>query len=139
MSMTPNLDVANSARAAARIIRARHLLEIAGSTTSVHETLAAATTDAGRPLLRLTLRQLLMAQPGWGEHRAAAVLRKVLQVSGATSIATRKLTVSWVLDSRAGGRRFMALCDAITAKDSAPWPGFPFAPRPARATTETAQ
>lgn len=130
MTFTPSLDVANEARAKARFVRAARLYSLANGSTTVVETIAAATDDAGRPLLRLTLRQLLLAQKGWGEQRTAHVIGRTLSVIGAPETPTRKLTVAWLIDPRSGGRRIMAFCDALSAKDGPPWPGFPFAPHP---------
>lgn len=42
----------------------------------------------------------------------------------------KTLTIGWVHDPRAGGRRWFALRDALRPRDEPPWPGFPWAPPP---------
>lgn len=125
----PPLTVANSARHAAARQRAAALIAVADkdNTTDVREVILAACTQQGRPLTRITLRQLLLAQPGWGPDRTSKALEQMLTTLGQPEVNQRKLTIAWLLDKRAGGRRFMAFCDALYPRASAPWPGFPFA------------
>ena len=129
MNTTPPLETANSARAIANQMRAAELIAVAESRQTIHDVITHAATQQGRPLLRITLRQLLLAQPGWGEQRTTATLKKLASPIGQAAPPLRKLTIAWLLDQRSGGRRFMAFCDTFSAKSAAPWPGFPFAPR----------
>jgi hypothetical protein len=126
----PPLSTANSARHAAARHRGAALVAVAGGESTVRDVILAACTEDGKPLTRVTLRQLLMAQPGWGPDRAAKALEHTLTTLGNPEVNQRKLTIAWLLDKRAGGRRFMAFCDALYPRASAPWPGFPFAARP---------
>jgi hypothetical protein len=135
MNHAPSLDVANSARTVAIHERARQLIAVTEETKTIHEVIRNAATPHGRPLLRITLRQLLLAQPGWGEQKTTGALNKMARVIGQPAPTLRKLTIAWLLDPRAGGRRFMAFCDIFSAKSASPWPGFPFAPK---ATTQNA-
>lgn len=89
------------------------------------DVIAEAAKPAGAPLLKLGLRQLVMAQPDWGEARSSALVSKVISVSG-SKIPVAKATVSWLLDRRSGGRRFAAWLDSIQEKAGTPGAGFPF-------------
>lgn len=132
MTVRPSLEVANSARAAARHLRASALVHIAEGRRTVHDIIQLAATENGRPLLRITVNQLLLAQPGVGDESVRRVLNHITNVTGAADVPIRRITVAWLLDARAGGRRFMAFCDALGDNTQTPWPGFPFTPRPAR-------
>jgi len=132
MNARPSLDVANSARAAARHVRAAALIHVAEGRTGVHDVIRLACTPNGRPLLRITVKQLLLAQPGVGDETVSRAIRHLLAVTGAGDTPVRRITLAWMLDARAGGRRFMAFCDALGDNSTTPWPGFPFTPRPAR-------
>lgn len=140
MTTLPSLSTANSARARARRYRASALLAIAddNNRTTVNDILRHACTEKGRPLLRLTLKQLLLAQPGVGDETVTRILNHTVRVVGVAS-PPRRLTVAWLLDARAGGRRFMAFCDALADNSKQPWPGFPFMPRPQKTTGRTSQ
>ncbi|WIB65455.1 hypothetical protein [Curtobacterium sp. MCBD17_040] len=131
MNVRPPLADANSARAAARHLRATALMHVATGRASVHDVIRLACKPNGKPLLRITLKQLLLAQPGVGDETVARITRHVLHLTG-SDVAPRKFTIAWLLDARAGGRRFMAFCDALGNNSATPWPGFPFTPRPAR-------
>lgn len=125
----PPLEQANVAKAQAHRARAAALISVAEGRHTIVDVIKHAATEAGRPLLRITLRQLLLAQPGWGDERCGSALNQLTAVLGAPAakLHRRKLTIAWLLDARAGGKRFMAFCDVIAAKTDAPWPGFPFA------------
>lgn len=91
---------------------------------TVAQVLAAAAGQENRPLMKLRLRMLLRFQPGWGAVRADQIIDHVLSVTGA-KLDRRLVTVAWLLDPRAGGRRYTAWLDAIEPKKDPPWPGFP--------------
>lgn len=137
MSARPSLDVANSARAAARHVRASALIRVAEGRASVHDVIQMACTERGKSLLRITVKQLLLAQPGVGDETVARVIRHITDVTDTADVPARRITLAWLLDSRAGGRRFMAFCDALGDNTATPWPGFPFTPRPARTSGGT--
>ena len=134
----PSLSVANSARSAANRQRAAALIAVADpeQAATVTDVISAACTVTGRPLLRITLRQLLLAQPGWGPDRTGKVLEQTMATLEKKSVDPRKLTISWLLDHRAGGKRFMAFCDALYPRTSTPWAGYPFAPKPSTVTQQ---
>lgn len=91
---------------------------------TVAKVLEAVAEPENRPLLRLRLRMLLQYQPGWGAVRADQIIDHVLSVTGA-KLDKRLVTVGWLLDPRAGGRRFTAWIDALEPKKDPPWKGFP--------------
>lgn len=121
-----SLALANTAKDEAARTRSRWLVSLQKEgTVTVPDLLKAATTEEGRPLRRITLRQLLLTQDGWGRARADRVLSHTTSLLGHEP--TSRLTVAWLIDARAGRRRVHALADALTER-VAPWPGFPFAP-----------
>ncbi|MCC3292854.1 hypothetical protein [Arthrobacter sp. zg-Y1110] len=91
---------------------------------TVADVLRAAGTKEYRPLLRIRLGMLLRYQPGWGKGKAEAVVDHVLSVTGA-KLDRRLVNVGWLLDPRAGGRRYTAWLDALEPKKDPPWSGFP--------------
>lgn len=129
--MRPPLSAANSARFEANRQRAEWLVAVANGDSTVLDVIEWAATDDGRPLMRVPLRKLLLAQPGWGEDRTRTAITKTLAVTGRRGLPTRKVTIAWLLDHRAGGKRFQAFCDALAFTPKTPWTAFPFTPVPA--------
>ncbi len=129
-----SLDAQNQAKKQAARTRAEWILSLHLGYVTATDLIEAACTDEFKPLLRLTLRQVLSNQPGWGVARAQRVLGHLRSVLGLTGTNTRRLTVAWLVDSRAGGRRVLAWADCLDNKSNPPWPGFPYAPEPARGT-----
>lgn len=125
----PTLDTANAARTSARRYRAEWLIALTEGLINPFELFEQAATEEGKPLRKLSLRQVLLSQPGWGKSKTyprLEMLRDTLKASNA-----EKLTVGWLIDPRSGGRRFLTFLDIFTAtKTEPPWPGFPFAPAP---------
>lgn len=120
-----SLAVLNSARKAANRYRSEWLLSLNDEMVTPADLLAEAGTAAGRPLLKISLSQVLLSQPGWGRKRCDFILKHVLSIAG-VSIDQKNLTVGWLLDSRAGGRRYQAWLDAMESKEGPPWAGFPY-------------
>lgn len=120
-----SISVLNSARRAAGRYRAEWLLLLNDEIVTPDDLLKDAGTPAGRPLLKLSLAQVLMSLPGWGRKRCDSILNHVIAVTGA-KVEPRQMTVGWLLDPRAGGRRYQAWLDARQPKDGPPWPGFPY-------------
>ena len=126
---SPTLETANIARASARRYRAEWLISITEGLVNPFELIEQAATDLGRPLRKLSLRQVLLAQPGWGKVMTAPRLEMLRNTLKASS--DERLTVGWLIDFRAGGRRYLTFLDVFTAtKTQSPWPGFPFADAP---------
>lgn len=120
------------ARLSAQRTRAAHLASVAEGVLSVPEVIMAATTPQGVALLRLRLRSLLEAQPGCGRKRAAAVMARLRLLTG-EAFDERTVDLRWLLDNRSRGR-FVHWLTATGRYPNPPWPGFPFAPAPDRAT-----
>lgn len=128
-----SLALANTAKRAAEYTRSDWLVSLSTGFTSIPDLIRRATTEEGRPLRRITLRQLLETQDGWGRARATRVLSRTTSLLGHEP--TSRLTVAWLIDARAGGRRVHALADALAERD-VPWIGFPYAPLPAGGGSE---
>lgn len=128
--MTDVLHPQNEAKKLAQRKRAEWLLSLSAGYITATDLITAACTDDNQALLRLTLRQVLMNQPGWGEVRVNRVLGRLRRVLGDSTTDTRRMTVAWLVDSRAGGKRVQVWADALDNRSSLPWPGFPYAPRP---------
>jgi hypothetical protein len=82
-------------------------------------------TEINAAGIQLSLRQVLLAQPAWGRKRTDAVIEHISSIFGGR-MERRQITVGWLLDPRAGGRRFHAWLDAHQPKSRPPWPGFPY-------------
>lgn len=124
----PTLETANAARRSASLYRAQWLMLIHDGMVTPGDVLADAAGPDARPLLKLSLRQLLLAQQGWGRTRADGIIDKILSVTGA-KIERRQVTIGWLLDPRAGGRRFAAWLDAFEPRSALGGAGFPYARR----------
>ena len=126
MSNPPHTDVSvlNKARRNADRFRAEWLILLNEKMMEPADLLREAARPEAKPLMKLSLRQVLLAQQGWGRRKTDAVIDHVSAVSGAR-IDRRKMTVGWLLDPRSGGRRFAAWLDAFEPKTK-PWPGFPY-------------
>ena len=120
---------ANTAREEAAKLRAEWLVGLDAGLVSLADLFAFAATSEGRPLLRIPLRQVLLSAPSIGSSRAPQILARVQSLLG-VEMPVRKMTIAWLLDSRTGGRRFMAWVDSTEISRSEPWSGFPYAPPP---------
>lgn len=120
---------AQAARRGANRRRAEHLSLVATGLLSVHDVVASACAPEGAPLLRISLRQLLGAQPDWGKTRVNAAMARMATLLGEDD-ASRERTVAWLVDPRVRGARLLAFADATTSDIGPPWPGFPFTPPP---------
>ncbi len=120
------VSLLNSARQQAAIFRAEWLMLIHDEIMSLSDLMHEAEREESKALLRLTLRQILLAQPGWGRRKTNQILDHILSVLGA-KIDRRQLTAGWLIDPRSGGRRYASWLDAFEEKRTPPWPGFPHA------------
>ncbi len=125
------LSLANAALHSARRQRAEWLIGLDSGLVDPMELIAHSAVDSGRALRRLTLRQVLIAQPRWGATRADEVLTRLHAFTHAQAELSG-LTVGWLVDNRCtGGTRFSALFDVTaTNREDPPWPGYPFYDRP---------
>lgn len=132
MNPTEFSDVVVAAKLRAEAKRAEWLESLSLGFVSVSDVITAACSEDGKPLLSLTLRKLLAAQPGWGEARAMRTVLRVCRILGAVPEQPRKLTVAWLIDARTAGHRIEVWADVINGKPGQPWAGFPYAPEPER-------
>src|SRR5690606_5935975 len=109
---------ANAARDQALAERSAALVAVGTGRASIWRVLRAARVN--QPLMRIRLRQLLLAQEGWTPARANAVLRRTIRTAAGTEAEREaltakmsRLTVSWLLDQRSRGRRLLAFLDAL--------------------------
>lgn len=128
--MSGPLHTQNEAKREANRKRTEWLLSLSAGYVTPADLIKAACTEENRALLRLTLRQVLVNQPGWGDVRATRVLSRLRRVLGEEQKDSRRMTVAWLVDSRAGGKRIQVWADALDNRSSLPWPGFPHAPQP---------
>lgn len=128
--MTTAAPLLVSERAKADEERAEWLLSIAQGILDIPELFETVLANPDSTLSKITLRELLLTQPRWGKGRAKYVLDHIRSALGVDT-ATRDMTVGWLLDRRvAGASRLLAWVDAFDSKDTAPWVGYPFAPKP---------
>ena len=127
-------------RRRANIARGELLQLIADGILSPWEALVAAATASDDALLRLRLEQLITAGDGIGQARARRITAQVVHILGTTEGHTSvgRVTVGYILDERARGRRLLAVLDAFISHglirkeaDIPVWDGFPFTPCPA--------
>ncbi|KQP63014.1 hypothetical protein [Nocardioides sp. Leaf285] len=120
---------------AARLQRSEYLISLAEGLLTPLDLITAACEPSGRPLRRITLRQLVLAQPRVGKTRADAYLAALAErLSISENLASRN--VAWLIDPRSGGRRIQAWLDVAHPREI-PWPGFPLAPRPLSVPSST--
>lgn len=134
----PDLATANAAKAAAEDARGRALADLETRASEVADIVRGSCFPEGAALRRIPLVRLLSGRPGTSKRHARAVVRQTLAVLGERNRTDRQvdaLTIMWVIDARSGGRRIRALADALDPKEQAPWQGFPYAVRAARAET----
>jgi hypothetical protein len=128
-----------SAAAAARYLRADYLMAVTTGILRPLDVIDAAVESSNRALRTVRMSYLfgpLVDDLDDPEARTKHVpwrvvkrrLLEALDLSPRTP--DKELTVGWLLDPRAGGKRWYALHDALRARDQSPWPGFPWAPPP---------
>lgn len=120
-----SITTARAALSQARRYRAEHLVAVAEGLLSPLDVITQAGTENGRPLRRITLRQLLLSQPGWGQRRTDRFLSALAARLGVTS-PVEEPTIAWLIDPRAGGRRMLVWLD-VTQKKNTVWRGAPLA------------
>lgn len=126
-------------RRVANAARGELLQLITDGTVTPWEAIIAAAASGEKPLMRLRLDQIITAGPGIGAARARLVIAQVLHILEATEsrTATGHVTLAYILDEQARGRRLLAVLDAFIAygliqqaQELTVWPGFPFAAAP---------
>lgn len=89
-----------------------------------------AATMPGRPLLSLTLRQVLTHTRGHSPRATNHMLRRILVGEDPVGVPTRGPTVGWLLDTRVRGRRLARWVSLQPGASRQPWAGFPFTAPP---------
>jgi len=126
-------------RRVANAARGELLQLVTDGTVTPWEAIIAAAASGEKHLMRLRLDQIITAGPGIGATRARRVVAQVLRILEATEsrTATGHVTLAFIVDPQARGRRLLAVLDAFIAygliqhaQDVRVWPGFPFAPVP---------
>ncbi|QYJ03101.1 hypothetical protein KUV85_12235 [Nocardioides panacisoli] len=118
-----NLARARAAAVAARRLRAEHLIAVAEGVLSPQDVIEAAAQPANIALRAIALKELYIAR-AMSPRRWRRVRNLTLAVLG-TTVAENKMTIGWLHDPRAGGRRHYAFTDALRERKP-PWPGFPW-------------
>lgn len=116
------------ARLAADKVRGEYLTLINQGLMTPAEVIWWATQPGKEPLRALTVKRLMGAIPGNGQVTVTRFTRELADVAGSHTPPSR-LTVAWLIDRRAGGRRLIAFANLVAAHHK-PWPGFPHAPKP---------
>lgn len=123
------LEKATEAKARNSAMRATWRLRAANGETDLGTVLEAAAAPGGVALRKVAVADLIGDLYGFGPARSRRIVDKVADVSGARR--TRRADLGWLLDTRACGRRVLALADELTPlRPMRPWPGFPWAPAP---------
>lgn len=116
---------ANGVRAEAHRYRVEWLDALDNEVSTTADLFEEACTLEGRPLLRTTLRQILLTDHAFSNARVPKILARIQHLVG-VEMPVRHMTVAWLLDPRSGGRRFIAWLDATQEFRSEPWSGFPY-------------
>lgn len=141
---SPDMQQLIDQRHRANTARGELLQLIADGLLTPWEALVAAATAGEKALLRLTLEQLVTAHPGIGQARARHITTQVTSILDTTEAhtATGRVTLGYILDEQAQGKRLLAVLDAFIShgliRDQADlpvWTGFPFTPCPTNRST----
>lgn len=141
---SPDMQQLIDQRHRANTARGELLQLIADGLLTPWEALVAAATAGEKALLRLTLEQLVTAHPGIGQARARRITTQVTSILDTTEAhtATGRVTLGYILDEQAQGKRLLAVLDAFIShgliRDQADlpvWTGFPFTPCPTDRST----
>lgn len=118
----------HTAAAAARLRRGKYLVAIGKRDTTPLIAINDAHEAWGTELRAMRLSTLFLAHGDMTERQWRLIRDRML---GALQLEVRDrdLTIQWLLDQRAGGRRLYALKDALRTRSESPWPGYPWAPR----------
>ncbi|MPN44724.1 hypothetical protein SDC9_192289 [bioreactor metagenome] len=128
--MAVNTVSLREARLRASATRTGWRLALVQGLVSVEQVIAAAATEDGKPLRRLTLREVLASRPGCGDVQANRVVARLRVLLGVKpdELPAKRMTVAWLLDGRASGRAEAWAC--AVGDPTTVYAGFPFAERP---------
>lgn len=112
----------------ARLLRADHLLAVHEGLLEPLDVVDAARHPTAQALRRIRLDELFLSAQGTSTREWRLIRKRILGVLN-LDVPDRDLTIGWVIDPRAGGRRLHALKDSLRPRLEVPWPGFPWAER----------
>ncbi|GAA4362997.1 hypothetical protein [Nocardioides caricicola] len=115
-----------SALQRARLVRAEMIVALTQKILDVDDVLAEALKPANKALGTLTLNQLWRAAGKRSEWRD--VRARMLGALG-LECPDSKLTIVWLFDPKAGGRRYYAYRDALRPRTEPPSTRFPWSSR----------
>lgn len=121
----PDMHDARVVLAAARRQRAEYLVSLAEGLLTPLDLVEAATSDSGRALRKIGLRQMHLNCQGWGRRRTDRLLAGLASRLDLDPAGVQEKQVAWLIDPRSGGRRFLAWLDVQHEKTEGPWSGFP--------------
>ena len=110
----------------ARLFRADHLMAVHEGLLEPLDVVDAAHEPAAQALRKIRLDHLFVAAQGTSTREWRLIRKRTLGVL-CLDVPDRDLTIGWVIDPRAGGRRLHALKDALRPRLQMPWRGFPWA------------
>lgn len=110
-----------SALHAARLLRGDYLVAVAEGLILPEDLIRAAGLPNHQALRVVSLKDLFSSPPKPGVRWPVLRTRLLAALSLDPATPDAKLTVGWLLDPRAGGRRWYALRDATRPRDDVPW------------------
>lgn len=119
----------------ARRLRADHLIAVHAQVMTPGDVIDAATAPTNLALRDIQLKDLYLSADTVSPSAWDSVRRRTLAVLGleAAHHPDKKLTIGWLIDPRASGRRYYAFSDALRTchvDRQPPWPVFPWTPLP---------
>lgn len=116
----------------ARLVRADHLLAVHEGLLEPLDVVDAARQPTAQALRKIRLDELFLSVDKTSVREWRLIRNRMLGALN-LNVSDRDLTIGWVIDPRAGGRRLHALKDALRPRIEVPWPGFPWAAPPSGA------
>lgn len=129
MTATGGMSGQRAALSLAMGMRRGHVRAVAEGILDPFDVIDAARSRAGIPLRRLHLELLFRAVREPKPMNWPSIRARLLAGLG-EPVSDDKLDIGWVLDVRAGGRRYYALREACRPSQQLPWEGFPWDPLP---------
>lgn len=124
-----DMTLQRAALAEARHARADHLNAVYEGILTPLDVIDAAHEPTALALRKIPLDQLMLAVDGTSVPEWRRIRDQMLAVLD-LQVPDRDLTIGWLIDPRAGGRRLHALRDAMSKRIDVPWPGFPWSGGP---------
>lgn len=129
MTHRGHLSEQRSALAAATRIHAEYVRRVAQGNLDPFDVIDAARSHAEIALRRIPLELLFRSANQFKPMGWDSIQTRLLETLG-ERVHDDKLDIGWVLDVRAGGRRYYAMREICRPPQQAPWEGFPWCPKP---------